>query len=182
MEDEKVTGTVKTEEEVSKNEEVKKDEKTFTRDEFNSAIAGEKKRLREEIKKELLSEQEAKDTEAKKLAKMDDDQKNQYNYEKSEKARQEAEAKLNAYELKEKARDIATEKNMDTSLLNVLDFATETAESISTKIDVLNDAFKKAVEKAINEQLKEKAPIQKNGDEMSESSSKPKLNNRFQKL
>ena len=70
------------------------------------------------------AEKEAERTEAEKLAKMKEDERKNYEIEKARKEKEEAEAKLNAYELKEEAIKMANspETQVDVSLLNLIDF------------------------------------------------------------
>lgn len=131
-----------------------KQEKTYTRDELNKIISAEK----EKVKAELIKDAEEKRTEAEKLAKMNAEEKHRYELEKIEKEKNDAIAKLNAYELKEQATKIASEKELDIALLDIIDYSKETADSIKTKIENIDDVFKKAVEKKINEKLQEKSP------------------------
>lgn len=104
---------------------------------------------------------ETEKTEAEKLAKMKNDEKLQYQLNKEKSEKDNALAELNAYKLKEEAIKIASEKGLDVSLLNYFNFNVEKAETISTKIDEISTAFNKAVEKAVNERLKEDTPITK---------------------
>lgn len=131
-----------------------KQEKTYTRDELNKIISAEK----EKVKAELIKDAEEKRTEAEKLAKMNAEEKHRYELEKIEKEKNDAIAKLNAYELKEQATKIASEKELDIALLDIIDYSKETADSIKTKIENIDGVFKKAVEKKINEKLQEKSP------------------------
>lgn len=104
---------------------------------------------------------EAEKTEAEKLAKMKSDEKFQYQLEKEKAEKDNALAELNAYKLKEEAIKIASEKGLDVSLLNLINFKATTAEELNTNIDNISKVFNKAVEKAVNERLKEDAPITK---------------------
>lgn len=106
-------------------------------------------------------------SEAEKLAKMNKEQKLEYQAQKAEQEKANALAKLNAYELKEQALKVASEKGLDVSLLNFFDFSTAKADEINIKIDEISIAFNKAVEKAVNERLKEDTPISKTGIEKS---------------
>jgi hypothetical protein len=74
------------------------------------------------------------------------------------KEKEEALAKLNAYELKEQAIKIASEKELPISLLNVIDYRKENAESIKTKIDEIEVVYKQAIQAGINDRMKEKTP------------------------
>ena len=51
------------------------------------------------------------------------------------------------------------------SLLNFFDFSTAKADELNAKIDEISNAFNKAVEKAVNNRLKEDTPIAKTGIE-----------------
>lgn len=104
-------------------------------------------------------------SEAEKLAKMNKEQKLEYQAQKAEKEKSDALAELNAYKLKEQALKIASDKGLDVSLLNFFNFSTAKADEINTKIDEISSAFNKAVEKTVNERLKEDTPISKTGIE-----------------
>ena len=145
--------------------EVKTQEKTFTRDELNKIVNAEKSKVLEEYKAQI----EAEKTEAEKLAKMKSDEKLQYQLEKSNEEKENALAELNAYKLKEEAVKIASEKGLDVSLLNLIDFKTVTAQKLSENIDNMTAVFNKAVEKAVNDKLKEDTPITKTGTDVSQA-------------
>lgn len=103
-------------------------------------------------------EAEAKKTEAERLAKMNADEKNKYALDKETERANKAESELNAYKLKEEASKMADEVGLDRGLLDIIHFEYETADSIKNNIDIINTIFKKAVENALNEKLKEKSP------------------------
>ena len=102
-------------------------------------------------------------SEAEKLAKMNKEQKLEYQTQKEKADKEKALAELNAYKLKEQATKIASEKGLDISLLTFFNFETVKAEEINSKIEEVSNAFNKAVEKAVNERLKEDTPKQKYG-------------------
>ena len=109
---------------------------------------------------ELMNSQKS---EAEKLAKMNKEQKLEYQAQKEKADKEKALAELNAYRLKEQATKIASEKGLDISLLTFFNFETVKAEEINSKIEEVSDAFNKVVEKAVNERLKEDTPVQKLG-------------------
>lgn len=124
------------------------------------------RRVRQAIKthdEKMKEINDAEKTEAERLAKMNKEQKLEYQAQKEKEAKEEALAKLNAYELKEQALNIASDKRLDVSLINFFDFKTIKAEELNTKIDEISNAFNKAVEKAVNERLKEDTPTSKTG-------------------
>lgn len=129
-------------------------EKTYTRDELNKIISAEK----EKVKAELIKEAENQRTEAEKLAKMNAEEKHKYELDKANQEKNEALAKLNAYELKDTATKIAREKGLDITLLDIIDYSKETADSVKTKIEDISSIFNKAVEDGINKKLQEKSP------------------------
>lgn len=106
---------------------------------------------------------EAERNEAERLAKMTESEKQKELLEKATNARIEAESALNAYKLKEEAQKIAKERKLDLDLLETIDFKRETAETIKSKIDVIDSTFKKALENAVNSKLKQSAPINVSG-------------------
>lgn len=135
------------------------------------------KKVREAIETAKTNWQEIMDnekSEAEKLAKMNKEQKLEYQAQKAEKEKSDALAELNAYKLKEQALKIASEKGLDVSLLNFFDFSTAKAEELNPKIDEISSAFNKAVEKAINERLKEDIPITKTGIEKTKTKEIPR--------
>lgn len=141
------------------------DELLNTHKEYQSA---HDKKIREAVETAISNWKETMNnekTEAEKLAKMNKEQKLEYQAQKSEKEKLEALARLNAYELKEQALGIASEKGLDVSLLNFFDFSTAKADELNAKIDEISNAFDKAVEKAVNNRLKEDTPIAKTGIE-----------------
>lgn len=146
-------------------------EKTFTRDELNKIVFAEKTKALDEYKAQM----EAEKTEAEKLAKMKSDEKLQYQLEKSNEEKNNALAELNAYKLKEEAMKIASEKGLDVSLLAYFDFKTLKAEEVNSKIEDISVAFNKAVEKAVNEKLKEESPTTKMGAEVSQPKAIPTM-------
>ena len=137
--------------------------KTLSFEEYQSAYD---KKVREAIETAKTNWQEIMNnekSEAEKLAKMNKEQKLEYQAQKAEKEKSDALAELNAYKLKEQALKIASDKGLDVSLLNFFDFSTAKADEINIKIDEISSAFNKAVEKAVNERLKEDTPISKTG-------------------
>ena len=118
--------------------------KTFTQEEVDKII---KDRLaRERVKAE--KEQE----EAKKLAKMNADEKAKYEHDKLVEELNQLKAEKSRRELQDTARGLLQEKNIDTDLLPFLDYTD--AESCKASIDKLSSAWNKAIEKAVNDRIK----------------------------
>ena len=115
----------------------------------------------EKAKEQWKLEQDEQKTEAEKLANMNEKQKSEYELTKANKEKEIALAELNAYKLKEQAVTMASEKGLEVALLNLIDFKTVTAEKLNENIDNMSAVFNKAVEKAVNEKLKEDTPVTK---------------------
>ena len=130
--------------------------------EFDKKVAKALETAKTNWQKDYEAKLEEQKSEAEKLAKMNAEQKMAYEKEQSEKRALEAEAKLNAYELKDQALTLAKEKGLEISLLDMIDFTREKAETVQGKIENLKTIFDKAVEKAVNEKLREDTPTQYN--------------------
>lgn len=129
---------------------------------LDSRITNATKTAIEKAKTQWQLEIDTEKSEAEKLAQMNEKQKQDYEMKKIEREKNEAIAELNSYKLKEQAIKIAGEKGLDISLLEYLDYRNLKAEEIGEKIDSISTAFKNAVEKAVNERLKEPTPISQN--------------------
>lgn len=115
-----------------------------------------------ELRKQWEIEQDEKLSEAEKLAEMSKEQKREYELKKVMRERDEYLARLNANELKEQSLKMAEEKGLPIKLATAgIDFKVIKAEDVENKIDELNEIFKEAVEKAVNERLKEPTPTTK---------------------
>lgn len=153
-------------------EDVVKAEETFDKDEiltfdeilkdktYQSEFDKKVSKAIETAKIKWEKEAEVKKTEAEKLAQMSAEDKRKYEIAKANEKAEKAVAELNSYKLKEEAQKIAKEKELDLSLLDILDFSKETAETIKAKIENVNNIFNKAVENKVNEKLRERNPRQ----------------------
>ena len=114
----------------------------------------------ETAKAKWEAEEVAKRSEAEKLAKMKEDERTAYELEQARKKQEEAEAKLNAYELKEEAIKMANnpETQVDVSLLSLIDFRNIKAEQVEPTIKNIKKVFDSAVENEVNKRLKETTP------------------------
>ena len=93
-------------------------------------------------------------TEAEKLAKMNAEQKAQYEREKQEADFNKRMKDLTTRELKAEAYEQLAEKNLPKELVEILNY--ESAESVKSSMEAVEKAFQSAVEKAVNERLKGK--------------------------
>lgn len=134
----------------------KETEKTFTQDEVNKIV-------QDRLAKEKAKNEKAQE-EAKKLAKMNAEQKNQYMVEQLQK-------ELEEYKTKEAKNDMIKEANsmLKEADINLPDEVVamligDNAEDTKICVDSFSKAFKTAVERAVNEKLKGKTPKQKSVD------------------
>ena len=89
---------------------------------------------------------------------MTEEEKHQHEIQKLDAERKQAVAELNAYRLKDEAAKIAAEKGIDVTLLDLIDYSSSSAEVVKDKLEAIESAFSKAVEKAVNERLKQPKP------------------------
>lgn len=107
-------------------------------------------------------------SEAEKLAKMTKDEKAEYLTKKKEKELADREAAITKKELMAEAKNTLSEKQLPVDLADVLNYAD--ADSCNKSIDLVEKAFKRAVEAAVNERLKGGDALKKpTGDENSKS-------------
>lgn len=114
---------------------------------------------------------------AQKLAKMNADQKAQYEREQTEKKLAEREANISKRELQSEAKDILREKGLPAELFSVLDYGN--AEMCSASIDALEKAFRSAVENAVDERIRQSGTTLKTGGNNTVRSS---VENKFYEL
>lgn len=90
-------------------------------------------------------------TEAEKMAKMNAEQKAQYEREKQAKELADREAAITKRELMATAKEQLAEKGLPISLASVLNYTS--AEECTASIDAVGKAFQEAIEKAVNDRL-----------------------------
>lgn len=109
----------------------------------------------ETAKEKWQQEAEAKRTEAEKLAKMDAEQKLNYELKKIKDENAKLQSQLNADSLYKQASSIMGEKNIPTNYLGLFDFSVETAETVKSKIELIETLRTKDKEQYLNTKLKE---------------------------
>ena len=132
------------------------EEKKFTQDELNSIIAKEKSKW----EKKAESDKE----EAKKLARMNAEEKAKYELDKANETLAKREAEITRRELTAEAKSILSERGLSTELHSLLNY--ESAETVQESIKVLESAIQKATEKAVEDRLKGTAPKKENNPEI----------------
>ena len=142
------TETVDTQENVDTVQE-EKHERTFTRAEIGKMLSAERSKWE--------AEQEAKENEAKKLAKMNADEKQKYQLDQREQELADREKAIARKELTAEAKAMLSERDLPVELVNVVDLTS--AETVSQSVSVLQKSWEQAVQKGVQEKLKGKAPI-----------------------
>lgn len=125
--------------------------KTFTQDEVNKIVSQRLERQKEQLK--------AKEDEAKKLSRMNAEQKANYELEKANKRADDAAAKLARYEMRDSAKQMLADGGFMTADNNLLDLVvTDTAESTQANVNVLLTAIEAIREDERNKLLAGKTP------------------------
>ena len=130
--------------------------------EFDRRVSKALETSRSKMQAEINTKVQEAVTEAEKMAKMNAEQKAQYEREKKEKEMADREAAITKRELMATAKEQLTEKGLPTSLAAVLNYAS--AEECSASIEAVGKAFQEAVEKAVNDRLSGGKPPKKAGD------------------
>lgn len=116
------------------------------------------------------SDQEAKESEAKKLAKMNAEDKQKYEFEKRAQELADREAEITKRELTAEAKTILSERGLPIELVNVVNLAD--ADSVRDSIDAIAKNWEEAVQKGIADKTKGGAPIKKAPQEVVETTPK----------
>lgn len=99
--------------------------------------------------------------EAEKLAKMDKEEKSKYEKEQLQNEIAELKRKDNARTLKDEAINIASQKEIPISYLELLNFENLNAEQVKSAIEKIEELRNKDRENYLNNALKQKTPMQK---------------------
>lgn len=126
-----------------------KDEKKYTDAEVDEIIS--KKYAKWQAK------QEKEQNEAKKLAKMNADEKKDYQLKKREQELADREAEIARKELTAEAKSMLSERDLPVELVAVVDLSS--ADSVTESINTVQKAWSEAVQKGVSERLKGGAPM-----------------------
>lgn len=126
-----------------------KHERTFTRAEIGKMLSAERSKWE--------AEQEAKENEAKKLAKMNADEKQKYQLDQREQELADREKAIARKELTAEAKAMLSERDLSVELVNVVDLTN--AETVSESITSIQKAWEESVQKGVSERMKGSAPI-----------------------
>ena len=128
--------------------ETNQSEKTFTQKDVDKLI--QERVAREQAKWEKKVQDER--TEAEKLAKMNADQKAEYEKQKKLDELAKREKDITTRELRATAYETLAEKNLPKELVDILNYSD--AEQCNKSIEAVEKAFQSAVEKAVNDKLR----------------------------
>lgn len=142
------TETVDTQENVDTVQE-EKHERTFTRAEIGKMLSAERSKWE--------AEQEAKENEAKKLAKMNADEKQKYQLEQREQELADREKAIARKELTAEAKTMLSERGLPVELVNVVDLSS--AEAVTESVASIQKTWEDAVQKGVSDRMKGSAPI-----------------------
>ena len=134
-------------------------ERTFTQAELDEAIKSRLNRYKRDEAKRIEEAKQAARTDAEKLAKMTEAQRFEHERETAAQAAKEREdaiaqreVEITRRELRATAIDTLTQKGLPRELEAILNYTD--ADSCSTSIDVVEKAWRKAVQDGVNERLK----------------------------
>lgn len=130
--------------------------------EFDRRVGKALETSRSKMQADIEEKIQAARTEAEKLAKMNAEQKAQYEKEKREKELADREVSITKRELTATAKEQLIEKGLPLSLADVLDYTS--AETCAASIDSVGKAFQEAVEQAVTERLAGGKPPKKADD------------------
>ena len=127
--------------------------------EFDKRIAKALSTHSEKIQKEIEDKVAAAKTEAERLAKMNADQKAQYEREKKESELAKREAEITKRELTAQAKESLAEKGLPIQLADILNYTD--ADTCKQSMEAVEKAFTEAVERTVKEKLAGGAPMKK---------------------
>ena len=103
------------------------------------------------------SEQEAKENEAKKLAKMNADEKQKYQLDQREQELANREQAIARKELTAEAKTMLSERGLPVELVGVIDLTS--AETVTDSVASIQKSWEEAVQKGVSDRMKGSAPI-----------------------
>lgn len=140
---------------------------------YDKKVAQAMKTRLDNERKKWEEEQKNKQAEAEKLAKMDEEQKINYQLQEAIKRAEEAEKKLSSRDLETETIKQANSKGIPLELIQTIDFGKETAESIASKLAIFEKTSKTIAEKVKDEYSREDPP--QTGDKVDSQKDKSKM-------
>ena len=135
--------------ETESNADSEKHERTFTRAEIGKMLSAERSKWE--------AEQEAKENEAKKLAKMNADEKQKYQLDQREQELADREKAIARKELTAEAKAMLSERGLPVELVSVVDLSN--AEAVTESVASIQKTWEDAVQKGVSDRMKGSAPI-----------------------
>lgn len=129
--------------------------------EFDRRVAKALDTAKDKWVADYTAKMELEKTEAEKLAKMNAEQKLNYELKKTKEELDKKNSELNSITLYRQASKMATEKDLPVEYLELIDFGKQNAETINTAIDKLVEIRTKDMEKYLNSTLRERQPYQR---------------------
>lgn len=130
--------------------------KTYSQEQVDQMLAEGRAKALEEAHKKAEERFTQKQKEAEKLAKMNENEKFQYELEKREKAIEAKERELTLAENKNQAGIILNEKGLSLSLVDFV--VAEDAETMKSNIDLLERAFRQSVKAEVEKRMGSNTP------------------------
>lgn len=130
--------------------------KTFTQEDVNKIVSDRLAKERAKWEKDFETKLNEAKTEAEKLAKMNADQKAEYERQKREEELAKREGEITRRELRATALETLAEKGLPKQLADILVYTD--AEACQKSIESVEKVFREAVEAAVNERLKGDPP------------------------
>lgn len=131
-------------------------DKTFTQEDINKIISDRLAKEKGKWEKDYQAKLEQAKTEAEKLAKMNADQKAEYEKQKREEELAKREGDITRRELRAQALEALAEKGLPKQLAEILVYSD--AEATNKSLEAVEKAFREAVEAGVNERLKGDPP------------------------
>lgn len=131
---------------------------TFSQKDVDDAVA----KAIKEAKDQWEAQQQVKQTEAQKLAKMTKEQRADYEAQKKEKELADREAQLAKRELMSTAKETLLQKGLPVELASALDY--KDADACNKSIDTVGKVFEDAVQAKVEQRIKGGAPLKKASD------------------
>lgn len=142
--------------------ETKSAEKTFSQSDVDRIVSERLRREGEKWERELEDKVSNRLSEAQKMAKMNKDEKAEYELSQREAALTKREAEAARKELMLEAKDILSSRALPIELSSVLDYSD--ADKCKSSIDSVEKVFRESVQKAVDEKIRDSKGTPKTGE------------------
>ena len=146
----------------AKDAEGKNDDKAFkTQEEFDKAFEARLARERKKLEDDFAKKAAADKSEAERLARLNEDDRQKEEQRKADEAREQRERDLTLREMRLEARDMLLDKGISDSHVDLV--VNVDADQTKANVENLSKEFNKAVEAAVEDKLKGKTPTAGSG-------------------